>query len=478
MSTQTYEALGFDPAPGMPASVHQLVTALTGVGKQLNDAHQTLTHLGKARGAWVGEAASAFAKQTSVLPKYLADGHSSLVDAAHALQTWEYRLTDFQELARRYEHEATAARKALKEAENNPDLQLAGRTFDTEEELQDAQRRLDHAVQRLNEAQDELNAIIKKAQDLLAHHDEAARAAAKAIRRAAEVAPDQSLLDKITDFVKDIGDRIEDLADDLWNWIKKHADTIYKIGDWLGVAAAACDVLAIVFSETVIGAAVFELLGRVLNAGALAFHATGWAAGSEKGSRVDIGLDLAGFVPFGDLLKGGKVAWQTFRGVEIGADSFKALDRIEEIASRAKNGEVLLETKKILGRFGEGKAVYRATAESAKDRFLMATERVFSDAVRYERPMSSPVKFLDQMIFPKVIDHTPLGKIPALADAVKLGDNSKTFIDPTSWVSRGTEAAYRGYKLFESTERAASADVHGKYEKYKGVIHHGWGVFE
>ena len=48
--TQTYEALGFDPAPGNVSSVQQLVNALSRVGNQLNDAHATLTRLGKSEG--------------------------------------------------------------------------------------------------------------------------------------------------------------------------------------------------------------------------------------------------------------------------------------------------------------------------------------------------------------------------------------------------------------------------------------------
>lgn len=469
MSTQTFEALGFDPAPGVPASVHHLVTALTSVGKQLHDAHATLTRLGKADAAWAGDAAAAFAKKTGSLPKYLADGHSSLSDAAHALHGWETSLQEFQTLARHYEEEAAAARKTLSAAENNPDLKLAGRTFDTDAALHEAQQRLDHATTRVNNARTELNAIIKKAQTLLTHHDEAARAAAKLIRRAAEIAPDESLLDQLGDLLSSIGDKIKDLAGDLWHWIQKHADSIYKIGDWLGLAAAACDVLAIVFSETVIGAAVFEVLGRVLNAGALVFHGVGWAAGSKKGSWADIGLDLAGFVPFGDLLKGGKVIAQTFKGVEIGADSFKAADRIMEIAGKAGKSEITVGSKKLLGMFGKEKDVFRVTADSLKDRFAMASERVFNDAVRYERPLTSPVKFLDQHLTPKLIEGTPLRKIPALADAVVHGDGKK-FIDPTSWVSRAPEVAYRGYKLVDKAETAFSDEVHGKYEQYKGMV--------
>lgn len=474
MTTPMYDALGFDPAPGVPASVHHLVASLTSVTGQLHDAHATLTRLGRTDGAWVGEAASAFAKKTGSLPKYLATAHSSLLDATHALADWETRLREFQTLAGHYELEAEQARKALKAAQNDPALQLAGRTFDTQAEADRAQQRLDHATRRVNQARDELAAVIKKAEALLTHHDEVARAAAATIRKAAEAAPDESLLHKLGDLLSSIGDEIKALAGDLWHWIQKHADTIYKIGDWLNLAAAACDVLAIVFSETIIGAAVFEILARALNTGALAFHGVGWAAGAKKGSWADIGLDLAGFVPFGDLLKGGKVAWQSFRGVEIAADSFKAADRIAEIAGKANGAKIATAFKNSL--FGEGKTVLRATADTFKGRFAMATERVFNDATRYERPLTSPVKLLDKLVTPKLIESTPLRRIPALADALVHDGTGKSFIDPTSWASRAPEAAYRGYKLYESAERAVSDDVHGKYEKYKGIVDRGLGA--
>jgi hypothetical protein len=477
MSSQTYDALGFDPAPGVPASLERLVSTLSRVGNELHQAHGTLTRLGKSQGAWEGDAAAGFAKKVGELPKYLSDGHTSLIDAAHALNTWQSQLTDFQSLARSYEHQAEAARRSLKDAQANQDLKLGGQTFDTDAALQDAQRRLDYAVKRVNAATEDLNGIIGKAQELLSHHDEAAKAAAEAVRRAAEAAPDEpGIFDRFMDALSGLGDKIKNYAGEIADWVKKHADTIYKIGDWLGMAAAACDVLAIVFSETVIGAAVFEVLGRVLNAGALGFHAVGWAAGAKKGSWLDIGLDIAGFVPFGDLLKGGKVAIGAFKGVEISADSFKAAERMGEIAGKAKDAEVFLESKKLLGMFGEGKAVYRATADSVRDRFAMSVERVFNDATRYERPLTSPVKWMDEHLFPKIIDHTPLSKIPSLADSVKLGDNGKTFIDPTSWVSRGAETAYRGYKFVHSAETALSDEVHGKYDKYKNMIDHGLGA--
>ncbi|MFI2643220.1 hypothetical protein [Streptomyces sp. NPDC018610] len=105
--------------------------------------------------------------------------------------------------------------------------------------------------------------------------------------------------------------------------------------------------------------------------------------------------------------------------------------------------------------------------------FVPFAERVFNHATCHERPLTSPVRYLDEHVFPKVIDRSPRRKIPGLADAVKPGENGKTFIDPTSWVSRGAETAYRGYKLYASAETAVSDEVHGTYEKYKDAVHHG-----
>ncbi|MER7106449.1 putative T7SS-secreted protein [Streptomyces sp. NPDC000229] len=486
MSTQTYEALGFDPAPGVPSSVRHLVTTLSGVGKQLHDAHATLTRLGKADGAWVGEAASAFAKKAGTLPKYLADGHSSLIDAAHALHTWESRLTDFQALARRYEQEAATARQTLKEAQNNPDLRLAGQTFDTDTELQNAQRRLDHATKRVNEAADELNAVIKKARELLGDHEEAARAAAAAIRRAAEAAPDESLLDMLVDALAGLGERIKDLAADLWDWVEEHADTIYEIGDWLGYASAACDVLAVIFSETIIGAVIFEGIGMVLNAGALTFHAVGWAAGAKKGNWTDIGLDIIGFVPFADLLRVGKVAKGTFTGVKIpmnvldfgakAADAWKrADDIIEHVGGTAKLGDDAEKwVMRNINSLGSKAHAIHITADGLADRFKVAVAKELGDFNLY-RPGAGVTDIAFQKVMPQLIENTPLKHIPALADSVRpiidnTGETVGKYIDPRSWTARGYEAVTGAKNLYKEGVRLATEDVQYASDKFHEKI--------
>ncbi|MGW0708763.1 putative T7SS-secreted protein [Streptomyces sp. NPDC002643] len=474
-TAQTYDALGFDPAPGVPASVHQLVTALSSAGKQLHDVQGALSRLGRTDGSWVGEAASAFAKKTDALPRHLATGHDSLTEAAHALRTWEGQLTDFQRLARNYEHEAEAAEQALAQARNNPDLNLAGQFFDTEENLRNAQLRLDNATRRVNEASEDLDAVLKKARELSQDHQAAARTAADLIRRASEAAPDESLLDMLVDAIAGLGERIKGLAGDLWDWIKKHADTIYQIGDWLGYASALCDVLAIAFSETIIGAVVFEAIGMVLNGGALLFHGVGWAAGAKKGSWTDIGLDLVGFLPFGDLLRLGKVGWGTLAGVKIpmevadfgakAADSWKRAENIIEHVGRTArlNSDPEKWVKPLHTVLGRPADVIPITAGNLADRFRVAVAKEFGDYNLYKHGTRiSDIGF--QQVMPDLIENTPLARIPALADSVKpiLSDSGETigrYIDPRSWTARGYEMAMGSTDIAKETVRLVSDDV-------------------
>lgn len=484
MTTQNYDALGFAPAPGVPASVQKLVTSLETAGKRLGEAHGTLSKLGKANAAWEGLAAEAFTKKLGSLPKYLADGHTSVTDATHALNGWHSRLTEFQTLAGRYEREAEAARRTLTSAQGNPDLKLAGRTFDTDAALQDAQRRLDSAARRVTEAQGDLDAIIKKARSLLEHHDEAARAAASIIRKAADLAPDQSLLDKFMDTLKGIGDELKKMAGDLWKWIQKHADTIYKIGDWLGYASAACDVLAVVFSETIIGAAVFEGIGMALNGGALAFHAIGWAAGSKKGNWTDIGLDVIGFVPFGDLARVGKVAKGAFTGVKIptnlleaGSKASDAFKRADDIVAAVGGSAVRTAEEagmRSLGLVGGRIDAVKITASTFGERFKVAVAKEFGDSTLYRAASGRLGSSLDQVV-PKLVEHTPLGRIPAVADSVKpivdgAGNTVRHYVDPRSWTARGYEAVTGAKGLYTEGARLLNENVeYGSEKVHEGL---------
>ncbi|WP_390898958.1 WXG100 family type VII secretion target [Streptomyces cynarae] len=485
MSHQSFDALGFNPAPGSPESMEMLAATLSKVGNQLNSTHSTLARLGTPGGIWEGDAAEGFSKKVGELPKYLEDGHISLIEAAAALAKWKSQLIDFQQLAARYETEAEEARRILRQAESNPDLKLAGHVFETDEALQNAQQRLDFASGKVNEATEWLNAILRKAEELLREHEEAARMTAAVIRMASERAPDKpGFFDGFMDFLKGIGDKAQDIANDIYNWLKQHADTVYKIGDWLGWASAACDVLAVIFSETVIGAVVFEAIGRVLNAGAFAFHAGGWALGAKKGSWVDIGLDIVGFVPFGDLAKVGKTGIGALKGVTIplhvaeagskAADSLKRADDIvREVGGTARNF-IEEDGMRSLGVVGGKIDAVKITADNFKDRLAVSVARNFGDASLYRAASGKFGGVLDQTV-PKLVESTPLGRIPALADSVKpitndAGEVVGKYVDPRSWPARGYEAVTGARNLYKEGVRIATEDVEYLSDKVHDTV--------
>ncbi|MFI5757334.1 putative T7SS-secreted protein [Streptomyces sp. NPDC051569] len=475
MSTHIFDALGFDPAPGSPASVEHLATTLGRVGNQLNDSHSTLSRLGTSDGIWEGEAAAGFSKKVGALPKYLAEGHHSLIDAAAVLHRWNVELTDFQSIAARYESEAEEARRVLSQAENNPDLHLVGQTFATDEALQDAQGRIDYASKRVNEAQAALNHILKKAHDLLDAHAAAARAAAEAIHRAADSAPDEpGLFESFLDTLSNLGDELKSLGTAISTWLKEHADLIYQIGDWLGLASAACDVLALIFSETVIGAVVFEAIGMILNAAALGFHVSGWALGAKNGSWTDIGLDLVGFIPFGDVARYGKVGLGAFKGVkiplnvaEVGAKASDALQRagdiVDVVGGTARIGQDAAgQVARQFGVLGREVEAIHITADTFRDRLGVAVARHLGDANLYKAGTHLTDRAFQKMM-PQLIEHTPLKHIPAIADSVRSVADSAgreiKYIDPRSWVARGNEAVTGAKDLYKEGVRYSSGEV-------------------
>ncbi|MFG2227681.1 putative T7SS-secreted protein [Streptomyces sp. NPDC048644] len=332
MATEQFEALGFDPAPGIPESVQQLASKLNRAGQQLGETHSALSRLGKSGGVWEGEAATQFAGTVGKLPSQLGTARDSLLQAAGVIQRWETRLGEYRSLARSLETQAEAAQQNLKSAQSHPDLKLAGQTFDTEESLASAQQRLNSAQNRVNNAQEELNGLRRRAQELLGNHNDTAIATAQALNTAAESAPDKpGRFEMLLKGIKELGSKLGELANDVWEWIKEHADVIYDIGTMMGYASAACDLLAVVFSETVVGAAIFEAGARAFGIGALGFHALGGLAGSKNFAWSDLALDGFALVPFGGLAKGGV-------GIaEGGADLVRAVDGAGRLGQIANN---------------------------------------------------------------------------------------------------------------------------------------------
>ncbi|MEU4096070.1 hypothetical protein [Streptomyces sp. NPDC026673] len=204
--TRGYPHLGFDPAPGTVATVNALRARLTSSAEKLDQAYRLVERL-RAGSSWEGDAAVAFREELDgALPDNLRKAHTSLLKAATALGGWETDLGGYQDRARTLDGEAgtageklNAAKEREKTARADPDLKLAGQTFATDAELQNAQSRLDRATRSLNEAttavtgaQGDLDAVIRRARDLEEEHSTTARAKARTVRDATDkLAPEE-----------------------------------------------------------------------------------------------------------------------------------------------------------------------------------------------------------------------------------------------------------------------------------------------
>ncbi|MGW7332481.1 hypothetical protein ACWGIU_28585 [Streptomyces sp. NPDC054840] len=106
-----YAALGFDPAPGNPATVLALAKKLSASATSLGEASRVVKDLVSHSSAWQGEAATAFrASLSQDLPRYLGAAHTSLAEAARRLTGWHDILVSHRALADRYEAGAAAAK--------------------------------------------------------------------------------------------------------------------------------------------------------------------------------------------------------------------------------------------------------------------------------------------------------------------------------------------------------------------------------
>ena len=191
MSARDFPALGFDPAPGDLDGVTDLAVKYRAVGSDLTEADDSLRRIVRKQGVWQGEASEAFARRVGPLPQYLDDAAKSMSRAADALEGWVQNLGDLQKRAAELEARAEAAARAAEQARANPDLALANRTFPDQPSLRIAQRLLDNAGQQLQTAIDGCQNVQDAAKQLQQEHADAAARVAEQLRKAKEPAPDE-----------------------------------------------------------------------------------------------------------------------------------------------------------------------------------------------------------------------------------------------------------------------------------------------
>ncbi|RSM43409.1 hypothetical protein DMA12_19360 [Amycolatopsis balhimycina DSM 5908] len=213
MSAREFPALGFDPAPGELDGITDLAGKYRAVSTGLTEADDSLREIVRKQGIWQGEASEAFAQRIGPLPQYLEGAARSMGEAADALEGWSRDLGELQKRAAELEARAEAAAKAAEQARANPDLALANRAFPDQQSLQIAQRLLDNAGQQLQTAIDGCQNIQDAAKQLQQEHKEAAGRVAEALRKAKELAPDEP--DVLDKLTDAVGGALGDLANNL-----------------------------------------------------------------------------------------------------------------------------------------------------------------------------------------------------------------------------------------------------------------------
>ncbi len=336
-----YPGIGFDPAPGSLSAVRGLVDQSFDAHRKLASVSQTLSSITRGGEEWSGIAADAFSMRVKELPKLVDSATQSFYDCGFHLNEWSAKLETMKSRASDMEARAVTARSRQRDAEENPDLGLAGQTFETDEELHSAEQRLNKAVQELSSARDSLNSLIEDARHLKYQHDEAAERVAEAVRRASEAAPDEpGLLDRIGDAIESLAEAQAMLANQVWDWVKNHANAIAAVGDVLStvsavVGAAGVGLVAVGMAfppaEVILAptAGVLEIASSGFAAGAFALHGTARIAGGEDVvSNRTLAQDGLGMIPLGAAARvGGKLgtAMLKSRAAE-GASNFGLID--------------------------------------------------------------------------------------------------------------------------------------------------------
>ncbi|MYT29288.1 MULTISPECIES: putative T7SS-secreted protein [unclassified Streptomyces] len=458
MTTRDFPALGFNPAPGDLGSVDSLTGKLDTAKRSLESAHAVLSRIGKSGGEWQGDAANAFAENVGDLPKYVSDSRDAMRDAVTQLRSWHTALSSYQSKGRQYESEAAAAKqtvstrkteneqaeRAYNEAAANPDLRLAGTFYTDQAALDAAQKRMDAASDRLDRADraldtarsrldsatEELEGIVKKAEELLGHHQDEARSIADRIRRATENAPDPGFWEGLGDFFTRMGHSIQE-------WCAKHADLLKEIGDWLSIASSILGVASLLtmWCPPLSGALALASAGASL--GALATHGAAKLGGADVGV-MDLVGDGIGVIPFGKFgsvaMKGAKVPMKL---VQVEGRTVASIDKVNKIRALRDAGFTgrALEGKSLFGMGKEyvgGSKVFTATGVGNRMKLAWNShvQDVVGASIKEAGISKGLTKVLDSGLTPDAIKTSLRGAMRA--------DGS---IDPLSWWSKGPQVA-------------------------------------
>jgi hypothetical protein len=408
VDTATYPHLGFNPVPGLPDDVSGMGARIKQAVESMQQSNELLDQMRNANsGVWQGAAGDAFREHFNTkLASDLANAHTSLSNAVGVLTNWHGDLAGFKDVAGKLDQEAADAKQAvsradqtLQQAQGNPDLKLVGEFFNTQQDLQAAQSRIDAAESAVKDAgnaaqqaQQELESIMKRAQELASQHEAAAKKYAQELEQATKgLAPHKpgffsSLWNDFTKGLSVVG-----------NWVKNHLNAIHSVLSTISAIAgliALCTPppIDIVAGAVAIGAGVGALACDFANpkvrdalGGLLTGHFT---MANLKGASA-VGLDALSVIPGVGAL--GKAGY----GVEGAVDATKDISVVGKlVGSAAKASSAGLEDIPSIARSvtGIGEEAFEGGTKMVQEGATYG-ERLGTVMSNSAHSLSMPVKY-------------------------------------------------------------------------------------
>lgn len=440
----TYPNLGFNPVPGVPDDVSAMESGLSQAVDSMQQSGSLLDQMRNSNsGVWQGAAGDAFREHfNSKLATDLTNAHTSLTNAVDVLKNWHTDLLGFKDVAGKLDQEAAEAKQAvqhadqeLQQAQNNPDLKLVGQFFNTQQDLQAAQSRIDEAESAVrsagnaaDQAHQELDAIMKRAQELASQHEAAAKRYAQQLEQATKnLAPAKpgffsSLWNDFTSGLKAVG-----------GWVSSHLDVIHSVLSTISAVAgliALCTPppIDVVAGAVAIGAGVGALACDFANPkvrDALGGLLTGHFTLQNLKNASSVGLDALSVIPGVGAL--GKAGY----GVEGAVDATKSIPVIGKLvgsAAEATTGTLADIPSIARGVTGITEDAFEGGAQAIKDGATYGN-RVFNAMSYGAHSLSLPVKY---------------GVMPAVTKVFSLGDEA------AQTVGQNVELAWKGKSVVSS----------------------------
>ena len=359
--TNTYPNLGFNPVPGIPADVEAMSAAVEQAVSSMQESGSLMDQIRNATsGVWQGDAGDAFRQHfNDKLATDLQNAHTSLSSAVGVLKNWHGDLLGFKDTAAKLDQAAADAKQAvqradaqLQQAKNNPDLQLVGKFFNTQQDLQAAQSRIDAAESAVRDAGnaaqhagDELASVMKRAEELAAQHETAARKYAQQLEQATKgLAPHKP------GFFSSMWNDFTGALSTAGNWVKNHINVIHSV---LSTISAVAGLIALctpppidaIAGVVAIGAGVGALACDLANPkvrDAVGGLLTGHFTMANLKNASSMGIDALSLIPGGKLVgsafKEGDVALGVAAKLGEGGNVIKAgvdaVDTIPTLASK------------------------------------------------------------------------------------------------------------------------------------------------